>query len=264
MNQHYQLARSKRLRALLRLHEANLETTAVGSAAPAAGLPRSTFHALGIHDDVLDALAADGFVERAESDNRGGSGSGRGKRSAKPGSKQDSDLVLTPPAAALLGRWLASGMSFALPTSIRGLQPWPRTHRPAGAEEFPIGPVVNDIPVESRIPAAVATRDTHLVVPRPTWERTAGDLRWRDELVLQLTDHASVQADILDEFERLGWIWMIPSPLGPEILGDKTASKRHAVNELNERQGSTPKIHFASLHGRFVCWCPAVWLATMR
>ncbi|HVC92522.1 MAG TPA: hypothetical protein VND64_02475 [Pirellulales bacterium] len=269
LNSHDQLAQSKRLRALLRLAEAkletaNLETTAARSAAPASGLPWSMFHAIGIHDEVLDGLAADGFIERGGGHSRGASGGRPRASSRKPASKHDSSLVLTASAAALLFHWLAHGMSFALPTSVHGLQLPPRTHRAAGGETAQHRSAAAERPATSRFPAAIAPRATHFVVPRPTWDRRAGDLRWQDELALHLAGHASVQADILDEFERLDFNWVVRSPLAPETLGDKTAPKRHAVNELNERQGNTPMIHFASLHGRFICWCPAEWLATDR
>ncbi|HUY32970.1 MAG TPA: hypothetical protein VMV69_09330 [Pirellulales bacterium] len=80
--------------------------------------------------------------------------------------------------------------------------------------------------------------------------------------MLHLTDHASVEADLLDEFERLGWIWVIRTPLAAEILGDRTLAQRHAVHELNQHQGESRTIHFASLHGGLICWYPAVWLST--
>ncbi|HUY32973.1 MAG TPA: hypothetical protein VMV69_09345 [Pirellulales bacterium] len=50
--------------------------------------------------------------------------------------------------------------------------------------------------------------------------------------------------------------------LAAEVLGDKTLSQRHAVHELNQRQGKSRMIHFASLHGGLICWYPAEWHST--
>ncbi|HQU41842.1 MAG TPA: hypothetical protein PK867_03480, partial [Pirellulales bacterium] len=54
--------------------------------------------------------------------------------------------------------------------------------------------------------------ETCLIVEKPIWNRRVGDLTWRGTLVLHLSEHATVALELLDEFHRRGWIWVIKDP----------------------------------------------------
>lgn len=99
----------------------------------------------------------------------------------------------------------------------------------------------------------------HRCFPVPCWDRRTGELRWHGDVILRLSDRASMEAAILDEFQRLGWNWVILDPIGREVIGDPSLSRRHAVLRLNLNQRSRIAVRFASLHGGFVCWWPAEW-----
>lgn len=109
-------------------------------------------------------------------------------------------------------------------------------------------------------PTVVAGEQTHLIVEKPIWDRQAGELSWGGKVIAAFTDRASVVAELLDEWELRGWLWVIVDPLGRDAIGDPTQSLRHAVYRLNEHQGERRAIHFAAIHHGLVCWYPAEWL----
>ncbi len=121
------------------------------------------------------------------------------------------------------------------------------------AREFPTGFVA-----PSAQPV-ISPDNVFLIVEKPIWNRRSLVLTWADELVLKLTDHASVEGPILDEFQRLGWIWAIRDPTERDSLGDPTLPRRHALVRLNQHQGERPRIVFASSHGGLICWFPSAW-----
>jgi hypothetical protein len=97
----------------------------------------------------------------------------------------------------------------------------------------------------------------------PAWDDAAGQLRWREVVLLVLANHAHAERAVLKELQRLDWRWVIVSPMDAATIGDPTQECRHAIHYLNTHQAQADpvmQLHFFCLHGGFIGWCPRIWL----
>jgi hypothetical protein len=104
----------------------------------------------------------------------------------------------------------------------------------------------------------------HIFVEKPVWNAATGILSWHGDHVLCLANHAYTERELLENFERVEWAWLIriQPETSPELqlIGDATQSRRHAVYHLNARQGKDASIYFFSVRPGCVGWCDASWL----
>ena len=99
---------------------------------------------------------------------------------------------------------------------------------------------------------------------KPKWNADAGSLCWRGRLVLRLAPQAHAERDLLGEFQKRKWRFVVKNPLPRDKTGigdDETTSRRNAVRNLMRHQGDRRVIQFVSILDGFVAWFPAEWLA---
>ena len=104
-----------------------------------------------------------------------------------------------------------------------------------------------------------ASGATHLVIEKPAWNEQTGELRWKGRVVLALPKKSDSARELVREFDGEGWIWIVRDPIEPGALGDATQERRHAIQNLNDQQWPQKSIHFFSVRGNLVGWCPAQW-----
>ena len=260
MNLQESLIQSKRLRALLWLAESNQEAIAAGPPMPTIGLSRRVLHAAGIDDNLLKALAADGWLRHAAPARNAESAKRHATQRGKRAAIADAQVVLTAEGAAVLEVWLASGPSFPIPQSIIGLECAPQWAKQSAG----LGPAANCDDLAGSLLQGGFVEPVgpgRVLVTLPTWDEKSGKVCLATECVLPLSKQAVVERRFISELHRAGWFIEVVDPHPAPAHGQSRRlwvhdanRRRNAIRNLNAHQQNR-RLGFASTgQRRLVCF----------